>query len=85
MPHPRPGESQFCADHEDRGNAQPALVFEKSVVHIPEHSGCAGELGTFGGDLGVRVHFGQREMTKSEPHASAKGQFNGIMAQTQPG
>jgi hypothetical protein len=28
----------LCADQEDRGNAQPGLVFEQGIVHIPEHS-----------------------------------------------
>jgi hypothetical protein len=44
--------------------------------HIPEHAGCASELGAFGGDVGMRMRFVLREMTKSEPYASAKGQFN---------
>ena len=68
------GKPKLCADQEDRSNAQPALVFEQGIVHIPEQSRRAGELRAFGRDLGVRVYFGQREMPVNEPHASAKGQ-----------
>jgi hypothetical protein len=48
------------------------LWFEESVMHLPEQPGRAGELGAFGGDLGVRMHFGQGEMTEDEPHPPAK-------------
>jgi hypothetical protein len=57
-------------------NAQSALVLKERIVHIPEQACCAGELGAFCGDLGVRVHFGQREMPKDEPDAPTEGQLN---------
>jgi len=45
-------------------------------VHIPKQSRCAGDLGALGGDLGVRVYLGQREMTENKPHASTKRQLD---------
>jgi hypothetical protein len=38
---------------------------KKSVMHLPEQPGRARELRAFGGDLGVPMHFSQREMTKT--------------------
>ena len=59
-----------------RRNAQTTLVFKKGIVHIPKQSRCASDLGAFGGDLGVRVYLGQREMTENKPHASTKRQLD---------
>src|SRR5467141_27770 len=50
--------------------------FKEGIVHIPRQSRCAGDLGAFGGDLGVRVYLGQREMTENKPHASTKRQLD---------
>jgi hypothetical protein len=72
------GNPELRADRENRGDAQPALVFEQGIVHIPKQPRCAGELRAFGSDLGMRVYFGQREMTENKPHASTKGQLNVI-------
>ena len=41
-------------------------------MHLPEQPGRAGELSAFGGDLGVRMHFGQGEMREDEPHPPAE-------------
>jgi hypothetical protein len=69
----RPSPAPIRKDCRD---AQPALVFKEGIVHIPKQSGRAGEPSAFSGDLGVRVYFGQREMTENEPHASAKRQLD---------
>ena len=62
IPHGRFGKPKLCADQEDCCNAQPALVFEQGIVHIPEQSRRAGELRAFGGDLSMGVYFGQGKM-----------------------
>ena len=59
-----------------RRNAQTTLVFKEGIVHVPKQSRCAGDLGALGGDLGVRVYLGQREMTENKPHASTKRQLD---------
>src|SRR6202165_3609860 len=72
IPHRCFEKPKLSADQENRRYAQPALVRKEGVVHIPEQPGCAGELSAFGGDLGERMYFGQREMTENEPHTSLK-------------
>jgi hypothetical protein len=47
------GKPERCANQQNRRKAQPALVFKEGIVHIPKQARCAGELGAFGGDLGV--------------------------------
>ena len=66
------GSPSLFGDQEDRRYAQPALVRKESVMHLPEQPGRAGELSAFGGDLGMRMHFGQEEMTEDDPHPPAK-------------
>ena len=78
IPHDNLGKSELCADQENCRNAQTTLVFKKGFVHIPKQSRCAGDLGAFGGDLGVRVYLGQGEMTENKPHASTKRQLDMI-------
>jgi hypothetical protein len=67
------GKPELFRDQENRRDAQPALVLKERVMHIPEQACRAGELGAFGSDLGVRMHFGQGEVTKNESQASAEG------------
>ena len=67
------GKPELFGDQENRRDAQPALVLKERVMHIPEQACRAGELGAFGSDLGVRMHFGQGEVTKNESQASAEG------------
>jgi hypothetical protein len=45
-------------------------------VHIPKQPRCAGELRAFGGDLGMRVYFGQWEMTENKLQTPTKRQSN---------
>ena len=70
------GKPELLGDQENRRDAQPALVLNEHVTHIPEQSCRSGELGGFRSDLGVRMHFSQREMTKNESPASAEGQLD---------
>jgi hypothetical protein len=50
------GKPELRADQKNRGDAQPALIFEQGILHFPKQPRCAGELRAFGGDLGVRVY-----------------------------
>jgi len=45
------GKHELCGDQKNRGNTQPALVFEQRIVHLPEPPRSAGEFGAFRGDL----------------------------------
>ena len=45
------------------GRPQCVLVLEQQVVHLPECALIGGGLGGLGGELGVRVHVGERQMT----------------------
>jgi hypothetical protein len=72
------GKLELRADQENRGDARLALVFELGIVHFPKQPRCAGELRAFGGDLGMRVYFGQWEMTENKPQAPTKRQLNVI-------
>jgi hypothetical protein len=69
-------EAELRADRKTRGDPQRALVFEQGIVHIPKQPRCAGELRAFGGDLGMRVYFGQWEMTENKLQTPTKRQSN---------
>jgi hypothetical protein len=43
LQHGRFGKPELRADQKNRGDAQPALIFEQGIVHIPKQPRCAGE------------------------------------------
>ena len=65
------GEAERDCGLEEHGVAQITLVLEESVVHLPELAVGGGELGCFGGVLGVGMHL-QRKVAEDEAETIAE-------------